>query len=349
MNSTTLDLTTTYLGLTLEHPLVPSASPLSYSLERIKRLEDAGAPAVIMHSLFEEQINQQAGALDHYLNYGSESFAEATSYYPERDDYNVGPDDYLELVRGAKESTNIPIIASLNGSSAGGWTRYAKMIEQAGADALELNIYLIPTDTHVTGSDIEKRYFNILRDVKELINIPVAVKLSPYFSAMANMASQLERAGADGLVLFNRFYQPDFDLETRDVVPHLVLSQPFELTLPLRWVAILYGRVGCDFAITSGVHTHLDVIKSMMAGAKVAMSASELLQHGLARIRSMKRALVAWMEENEYESIKQMQGSMSQRFVKDTSAFERANYMKTLQSWKADPTGASPTHPLRSN
>ena len=335
-----MDLTTTYLGLTLKHPFVPSASPLSYTLERMKRLEDAGAPAIVMHSLFEEQIDQQSHALDHYLDYGTESFPEALSYYPEVQDYNVGPDGYLELIRSAKESLDIPIIGSLNGTSPGGWTRYAKMIEEAGADALELNIYYIPTDTSLSGADVEDRYVSVLRDVHELVHIPVAVKLSPYFSAMANMASQLERGGAAGLVMFNRFYQPDFDLETLEVVPHLVLSQPFELTLPLRWVSILYGRLGCDFAITSGVHTHLDVIKAMMAGAKVAMSASELLQHGLSRIRSIRRAMLAWMEENEYESIEQMQGSMSQRFVKDTSAFERANYMRTLQSWKSDPTGS---------
>ena len=337
-----MDLRTTYLGLTLEHPLVPSASPLSYTLERIKQLEDAGAPAVIMHSLFEEQIDQQSQALDHYLDYGSESFAEALSYFPDTHDYNVGPDSYLELIRSAKEATDIPIIGSLNGVSPGGWTRYAQMMQQAGADALELNIYYIPTNPELSSSEVEQRYLQVLRDVREFVTIPLAVKLSPYFSAMGHTATQLSRAGADALVLFNRFYQPDFDLETLEVVPHLVLSQSNELTLPLRWVAILYGRVACDFAITSGVHTHYDVLKAMMAGAKVAMTASELLQNGLGRIGAIRDAMTQWMEEHEYSSVAQMQGSMSQLHVQDTSAFERANYMKTLQSWQHDPTGRLP-------
>jgi dihydroorotate dehydrogenase (fumarate) len=334
-----MDLTTTYMGMSLKNPIVPSASPLSSSVENICRLEDAGAAAVVMYSLFEEQITQESHQLDHYLNYGSDSFAESLNYFPDMATYNIGPEEYLNLISRAKLGVDIPIIGSLNGISTGGWIDYARKIEQAGADALELNIYYIPTDIGMPSTEVEQMYVDVVKDVKQNVSIPVAVKLSPYFSATANMAYRLAEAGADALVLFNRFYQPDFDLENLAVVPHLVLSDSHELRLPLRWVAILYGRVPVDFAITSGVHTHEDVLKGLMAGAKVTMLASELLQNGLERIGEITRGMFVWMEEHEYEAVSQMQGSMSQQNVPEPAAFERANYMKVLQSWRPDPAG----------
>lgn len=335
-----MDMTTTYMGLTLKHPVVPSASPLSKNLDGIRRLEDAGAPAVVMYSLFEEQIDAESHRLDHFLSYGEESFAEAISYFPDLGSYNVGPDAYLELIAAAKKSVSIPVIGSLNGVSRGGWTRYAKLIEDAGADALELNVYYIPTDPKLTAADIERMYVEVLEDVKSGVKIPVAIKVGPFFSAFANTASALGEAGADGLVLFNRFYQPDFDLENLEVVPHLVLSDSDELRLPLRWTAILCGRIKPDIAITSGVHTGEDALKAMMAGAKIVQVASELLHNGLGRIQGIVGEMSTWMEEKEYESVAQMQGSMSQRNVAEPAAFERANYMKMLASWRPDPTGA---------
>lgn len=334
-----MDLTTTYMGLSLEHPIVPSASPLSDNLDNIRALEDAGAAAVVMYSLFEEQIEGESHMLDHYMGYGTESFAEALTYFPEMDEYNVGPTDYLELIRRAKEAVDIPIIGSLNGVTAGGWTEYARLIEEAGADGLELNVYYIPTDPTLDGAAVEQIYLDVVQNVKAAVSIPVAVKLGPFFSSFANMALRMNEIGADALVMFNRFYQPDFDLEQLEVVPNLYLSSSHEMRLPLRWVAILYGRMPIDFAITSGVHTHEDVIKGLMAGANVTMMASELLRNGVGRIREVRDELVRWMEENEYESVAQMQGSMSQIHVADPEAFERANYMRVLQSWRQDPTG----------
>jgi dihydroorotate dehydrogenase (fumarate) len=334
-----MDLSTTYLGLKLANPVVPSASPLSQSLDGIRRLEDAGAPAIVMYSLFEEQIEGESHLLDHFLSYGTESFAEALNYFPEMDSYNVGPHGYLELISNAKRAVDIPIIGSLNGVSTGGWVEYARHIQQAGVDALELNIYQIATDPRVTGAEVEQNVLEVVKAVKSELTIPVAVKVGPYFSSFANMAHRLAEAGADGLVIFNRFYQPDFDLEYLTVTPNLVLSSPHELRLPLRWTAILHGRVPVDLAITSGVHTHEDVIKGLMAGAKVTMMASELLRHGVQRIGEIVDALYIWLEEHEYESVAQMQGSMSQQNVADPAAFERANYMKVLQSWQFDPTG----------
>jgi len=333
-----MDLSTDYVGLKLKHPLVPSASPLSYSLNKLRALEDAGAAAVVMHSLFEEQIEHESRVLDHYLSYGSESFAEALSYYPEQQRFNLGPQEYLELIRNAKQALGIPVIGSLNAVSPGGWTRYARLIEEAGADALELNIFHLPTDASVSGAEVEKMYLDVVRDVREILSIPLAVKLSPYFSATANMALALERAGVNALVLFNRFYQPDFDLETLEVVPHLVFSHPAELNLPLRWVAILYGRIHTDFAITSGVHSHLDALKGLMAGAKVVMAASVLLEHDLLQIGEILTAMERWLVEHEYESLQQLIGSMSQLAVRDPSAFARANYMKVLESWRPNLT-----------
>ena len=334
-----MDLTTTYMGLTLKNPIVASASPLTENIDNIVKIEQAGAAALVMHSLFEEQIVQQSQELDHYLSYGIESFAEATGYFPELESYNTGPESYLKLITQAKAVTDFPIIGSLNGVSTGGWIDYAQRIEQAGADALELNIYYLPTDIGMPGSEVEEMYMDIVRDVKDKLAIPVAIKLSPYFSATANIAYRLADAGADALVLFNRFYQPDFDLENLEVVPHLVLSSPHEQRLALRWVAILYGRVPVDFAVTSGVHSHLEVLKGLMAGAKVTMMTSELLRNGIHRIGEILVDLTSWLEEHEYESVRQMQGSMSQQHVAEPAVFERANYMKVLKSWRPDPTG----------
>lgn len=334
-----MDLTTRYMGLTLKHPVVPSASPLSKNLDGVKRLEDAGASAIVTSSLFEEQIDAESHRLDHYLSYGEESFAEAQQYFPDLQSYNVGRDEYLELLSGAKAAVEVPVIASLNGVSTGGWTRYARLMQDAGADALELNVYYIPTDPDLSSTEIERMYVEVLQEVKQSVTIPVAAKVGPFFTAFAHVARQLEHAGADALVLFNRFYQPDFDLDELEVVPHLVLSDSDELRLPLRWTAILHGRVGVDLAITSGVHTGADALKAMMAGAKVVQVASELLHGGLGRLQQIVDEMAAWMHEKEYDSIRQMQGSMSQKNVAEPAAFERANYMKTLASWKADPTG----------
>jgi dihydroorotate dehydrogenase (fumarate) len=334
-----MDLSTTYMGLKLKNPIVPSASPLSSTFSGIRRLEDAGAAAIVMYSLFEEQINFESHWIDHYLSYNTNAYAEALDYYPDLGRYNVGPDEYLNLIWRAKQSVDIPIIGSLNGVSTGGWIEYARKIEEAGADGLELNLYYIPTDPTQDSASVESMYLDVLRDVKRTISIPVAVKVSPFFSAFGHMATQFADAGASALVLFNRFYQPDFNLDTLEVEPHLVLSNSNEMRLPLRWVAILYGRVPVDFAITSGVHTHLDVIKGLMAGANVTMMASELLRNGVERITDILGAVSQWMEEREYESVEQMQGSMSQINVAEPAAFERANYMKVLQSWRMDPTG----------
>lgn len=329
-----MDLTTKYLGLELKNPIIPSASPLTQSLDSAKSLEDAGASAVVLHSLFEEQLTHESGELDHYLSYGTESFAEATSYFPEQDDFKLGPIEYLDLIADFKKSLSIPIIGSLNGISKGGWVKYAKNMEQAGADAIELNVYYIPTSTDVTSEEIENMYIDTLKSVKENVNVPVAIKLSPFFTTMASMAKKLDDAGADGLVLFNRFYQPDFDLEQLEVVPNLVLSTNWELRLPLRWIAILYGNIKASMVATSGVSSYEDVLKVMMAGGSAAMMASELLRNGTGRISDILMDLARWMEENEYSSIKMMQGSMSQKSCPEPAAYERANYMKTLQSYK---------------
>jgi dihydroorotate dehydrogenase (fumarate) len=335
-----MDLSTTYMGMTLKHPIVPSASPLSKSLDGIRRMEDSGASAIVMYSLFEEQISTESQLLDHYLSYGTESYSEALSYFPQMESYNVGPEEYLDLVRAAKHVTDIPIIGSLNGVSSGGWTEYARYIEDAGADGLELNVYYIPTDPFMDSTEVEQMYLDVVHEVKKTVTIPVAVKLSPYFTSFANMAMRIKQAGADALVMFNRFYQPDIDLEELNVIPNLVLSSSHEMRLPMRYVAVLYGRVPVDMAITSGVHTYHDVLKGIMAGANVTMVASELLQNGPKRIGEMVEGLQLWMEEHEYESIEQMRGSMSQQNVAEPAAFERANYMKVLASWRQDPTGA---------
>ncbi len=329
-----MDLTTQYMGLELKHPVLASASPLSKTLAGIKRLEDGGASAIVLLSLFEEQLAHDSLALDYFLSVGTDSYNEALSYFPEASSYEVGPDKYLDLISGAKSNCTVPIIASLNGISRGGWTDYATLIEQAGADGIELNMYYLPTNTSITGAEIEQRYLDTLSDVLAAVKIPVAIKLSPYFSSTANIASQMAREGARGLVLFNRFYQPDFDLEKLEVVPSLELSRSYDMRLPLHWAAILYGHVPVDMAITSGVHTHLDVLKCMMAGASVVEIASELLHNGPGRAQEIVDAMASWMAEFEYESVRQMQGSMSQIKCPDPSAFERANYMKVLQSFQ---------------
>jgi dihydroorotate dehydrogenase (fumarate) len=329
-----MSLSTNYLGLPLKNPIVASSSPLSHTVDSIQRLEDAGASAVVMYSLFEEQITFESLYVDHYLRNNTNSYAESLDYFPEMDHYNVWPDEYLNLIRLAKESVDIPIIGSLNGVSIGGWINYAGLIEDAGADALELNVYYVPTNVDMTGREIEGMYVDMLRQVKSAVTIPVAMKLSPYFSSVSNMAKRMVSEGANGLVFFNRFYQPDFDLESLAVAPRLVLSNSNELRLPLRWVAILYGRLLADFAITTGIHNAEDVLKGLMAGAKVTMMASELLQNGVRRIKEILREMEIWMDEHEYESVAQMIGSMSQKNCAEPAAFERANYMKILDSYR---------------
>jgi dihydroorotate dehydrogenase (fumarate) len=290
-----------------------------------------------MYSLFEEQIAHESAELTHYLSYGTESFAEALSYFPATQDYNLGPDEYVNLVSRAKHALGIPLIGSLNGVSTGGWVQYAKKIEEAGADALELNVYYIPTDAKISSAEVENRYLEVLQTVKQHVRIPVAMKLSPFFSAMHNIAHRLDDAGANGLVLFNRFYQPDIDLDTLEVTPNVILSTPHALRLPLRWIAILHGRVRASLAATSGIHTGTDVLKMLMAGADVAMMCSALLKHGAHHIARTLQEISRWMEEHEYVSIQQLKGSMSQKSIADPSAFERANYMKALQSFKPLP------------
>jgi dihydroorotate dehydrogenase (fumarate) len=330
-----MDLTTTYLGLKLRSPLVVgAAASLTEDIDNIKRMEDVGAAAVVLHSLFEEQLRQEQFELHHHLEYGTESFAEALTYFPEPEIFHVGPEEYLNHIRKAKEMVGIPIIASLNGSTLGGWTEYARQIEQAGADALELNIYYVPTDMDLTGAQVEQNYLDILRAVKAAVTIPVAIKLSPYFSNMANMAKQLSEAGADGLVLFNRFYQPDIDIEALEVQPNVLLSTPQAMRLPMRWIAILYGRIPVDLAATSGIHKANDVLKMLMAGANMTMLVSALLRHGIEHLETVEREMRHWMEEHEYESVKQMQGSMSQINCPDETAFERAQYMKAVQTYQ---------------
>jgi len=329
-----MDLTTKYLGLKLKNPIVPSASPLSKTLDRVKRMEDAGASAVVVYSLFEEQIEHEANEFEHYMSYGTESFAEALNYFPKPDEYNLGPEEYLNHITNLKKSTGIPIIGSLNGVSKGGWMKYAKLIEEAGADALELNIYYVASNIKEDGAKVEEIYLRDFRAIKSTVKIPVAIKLSPYFSSIGNMATRLDEAGADGLVLFNRFYQPDIDLDKLEVLPNLELSTSNDLRLPMRWIATLYGKVKASLAATSGIHTYQDVLKALMVGSDVTMVCSELLANGVGRISEILKDLEVWMEKNEYKSIEMMKGSISQKSVADPAAFERANYMKALNNFK---------------
>ena len=328
-----MDLTTEYLGLKLRSPLVVSASPLSEDIDNLKRMEDAGAPAVVLYSLFEEQLRQDRLELNENMEQGTESFAEALTYFPEPEDFRLGPEEYLKHIAAAKKSTRIPIIASLNGSSEGGWTDYSRKIEQAGADAIELNIYYIPTDMNLTGTEVEMTYLDILKAVRANVKIPVAVKLSPFFSNFANMARRLDQAGADGLVLFNRFYQPDIELESLEVKPNILLSTPMAMRLPLRWIALLHNRLRASLAATSGIHRASDVLKLLMAGADVTMLCSTIIRHGIPQIALIERDLVAWLTEHEYESVRQLKGSLSQSKCAEPAAFERAQYMKAITGY----------------
>lgn len=329
-----VDLRTTYMGMELAHPVIASASPLSKDVDGIKRLEDGGAAAIVMFSLFEEQIRHEREAVEHLTDLGAESFAESLSYFPALPDFRVGPDRYLTLIRRAREAVRVPIIASLNGVTSEGWVDYAKQIHQAGASAIELNVYSIAADLALTGRDVEERYVAILRAVKAAVPIPVAMKLSPFFSAFGNMAKQLDDAGADALVLFNRFYQPDFDLERLEVVPNLELSSPGEIRLPLLWIAVLHGRVRASLAATTGVHTPAEVLKYLMAGADAVMTTSSLLRKGPQHLGALVAGAREWMEQRGYASVAQMKGSMSQRKVADPAAFERANYLRILESFR---------------
>lgn len=328
-----VDMKTTYLGLPLKNPLVASASPLSKKLDTAKQLEEAGIAAIVMYSLFEEQIVQESLKLDRDLSRGTYSFAEALEYIPDYGTYSIGPGRYVEQLSALKQAVNIPVIGSLNGVSPGGWIEYADKIEGAGADALELNLYDLVTDPEITSTELEARHIELVGNICDRVSIPVAVKLSPFYTALPNFALRLVDAGANGIVLFNRFYQPDFDLEELEVVPNLVLSDSDELRLPLRWIAILYGRVNADFALTSGIHSAMDMLKAIMSGASVTMMASVLLKNGIDQVATILGEATTWMEEHEYESIFQMKGSMSQQAVADPARIERVNYMQVLSSY----------------
>lgn len=328
-----MDLTTKYMGMTLKSPLVVSASPLSKNLDGIKRIEDSGASAMVMYSVFEEQIEHEQKELHYMTTIGTDSFAESLSYFPQVEEFNLGPDQYLELIRSAKESVEIPVIASINGKTVGGWTEFAKQMQQAGADGIELNIYNIPTSMELSSQALENNYLEILKAVKSAVTIPVALKLSPFFTNFAYMAKKFDEAGADSLVLFNRFYQPDINLEELEVEPHIILSNPTDLRLPMRWIAILKGRLFADLAATSGIHYGEDVIKMLLVGANVTMLCSTLLRYGVDYVKDIQEEVIEWMTEHEYESVMQLQGSMSQMNVADPSSFERAQYMKALNNY----------------
>lgn len=330
-----MDLTTHYMGLALKNPLVPSASPQSHTLDNMRRMEEAGAAAVVMFSIFEEQIHHDAEALEHLLTAGTESFSEALSYFPIAGDYQVGPEQYLDLIHKATGALRIPVIASLNGVSHEGWIDYARRIQEAGAHGLELNVYYVATDMKLKGTQVEDMYLDVLKAVKMAVHIPVAVKLSPFFSSTAHIARKLDKAGANALVLFNRFYQPDFNLETLEVEPSLVLSKPEEIRLPLRWIAILRGRLKASLGATTGVHSGREVVKYLLAGADAVMTTSALLEKGIGYLATLLKELEVWMEANEYESVSQMKGAMSQQRVANPAAFERANYIRALEAYKA--------------
>jgi dihydroorotate dehydrogenase (fumarate) len=323
-----MDLSTTYLGLKLRTPLVPSASPLSENIDSIKIMEDAGAAAVVFHSLFAEQLTHERNELFDHLVYGTESNPEAQTYFPEPAEFHVGPDVYLDHIAKAKATVDIPVIASLNGSTLGDWTQYAGFMQEAGADALELNVYWVPTDPKATAAEVEQVYLDILRAVRSEVSIPVAMKLGPFFTNFAHMAAQLDDAGANGLALFNRFYQPDIEVESMEIKPNLLLSTPMAMRLP--WIAMLYGRVRASLAATSGIHRAADVVKMLMAGADVTMVCSALLRHGIPYLGQLETQLRDWLEEHEYESVEQLKGSLSQKNCADPSAFERAQYMRAI-------------------
>ena len=329
-----MDLSTNYLGLRLPHPLVPGASPLSDDLDTVKQLEDAGAGAIVLRSLFEEQISREEEATRNHWNSHDDAFAEAVTFFPSPDSFVLGPEEYLNHVQRVKQSVRIPVIGSLNGMTPGGWLSYARLIEQAGADALELNVYHAPTDFETSGSEVERQTVEMVRQVKQGLKIPLAVKLSPYFTAFAHFARQLDGAGADGLVLFNRYYDPDIDVQELNVLRTLQLSDSADLPLRLRGIAALAGRVKASLAITGGVHTALDVVKSTMAGAHVTQMVSALLRNGPDHLRKVRADLEAWMEENEWSSLNEMRGNMSQERIPNPQIYERANYMLMLQTWE---------------
>ncbi|HSS64481.1 MAG TPA: dihydroorotate dehydrogenase-like protein [Gammaproteobacteria bacterium] len=330
-----MDLRTNYMGMKLRNPLVASSSPLSEDIANIRRIEDAGASAVVLFSLFEEQIRHEEEAMTHLTSYGAESFAEALSYFPDVEEFHVGAEQYLDLIRRARDAVDIPVIASLNGLTNEGWIDYARLMEQAGASAVELNVFYIPANLETTGREVEERYVEILRHVKSAVTVPVALKLSPFFSAFGNMARRLDEAGADALVLFNRFYQPDFDIEQLEVSLSLELSEPSEIRLPLAWIAMLYGRLHASLAATRGVHSAAEIIKYVMAGADVVMTTSALLRNGIGHAERLLRDVEEWMEAREYASIAQMKGSMSERNVADPTAFKRGNYVRMLEQYKS--------------
>jgi len=336
-----IDLKTRYLGLDLASPLVASASPLTKQLDGFRRLEDGGASAIVMHSLYEEEIEYDQLAHDHFLEYGTESFAEALDFVP-CPQTSPGPENYLQLRQSAKKAVDVPIIASLNGDTPGGWTRYARMLEEAGADALELNIFFLASDPSMTGSDIEDQTIGILRDVRELVNIPVAVKMSTFYSSIANMSDRLANAGAYGLLLFNRFYQPDVDLEEFEVLPRLTLSTPESARIAVCWIGLLYRVVQADLALTSGVHNAHEALKGIAAGATVTMMTSEILKNGTHRFGEIERDMITWLEEHEYDSVAQLRGALSRSGVRDEAAFTRANYKATLDAWRPDTTAIDP-------
>jgi len=337
-----MNLHTTYMGIPLKNPIVPSASPISENVDNIRRLADAGAAAVTMFSIFEEQLRMEAAAIDHYTSAGDNIYSESTSFFPHVDEYHVAPTRYLDIIHRASQAVDIPIIGSLNGMTNEGWIDYASQIEQAGARALELNIFMLPTDPKISGSHVEESYLSIVKAVKEAVTIPVAVKMNPFFSSISNMAKRFEEAGADGLVMFNRFIQPDFDLDELEVVPNLGLSSPGEIRLPLRWIAILYGRLGISLAASRGVHSAQEVVKYLLAGADIVCTTSALLKQGIPFLTRLLIDLTAWMEEHEYESVEQMKGAMSQKSVADPAAFERANYIKTIEHFKRHHAASMP-------
>ena len=329
-----MDLSTTYLGLKLPHPIMPGASPMVDKIDLVKRMEDAGASAIVMHSLFEEQLMREELATYHHIDVHADSFAEAMTYLPRPDEFNLGPDQYLEQLVRIKQSVDLPVIASLNGFTSGGWIRYAKLMQDAGANALELNVYYLATNAGEAGEEVEQRTIDILKAVKQAVTVPVSIKLSPFFSSMASMARRLDEAGADGLVLFNRFYQPDIDVESLEVEPTLKLSDSSELNLRLRWLAVVSGRVRASLAVSGGVHTHLDAVKAVMTGAHAVQVVSAILQQGPDVLRRIREGLTQWLEEHEYDSLEQMRGSMNLLRCPDASMFERANYIRILQGYK---------------
>jgi dihydroorotate dehydrogenase (fumarate) len=329
-----MNLATTYMGFPLRHPLIPGASPLTNDVDAVRRLEDAGAPMIIMHSLFEEQILREEIAITRSMETPKECYAEALSYFPEPEDFELGPNEYLDQIRKVKSAVSIPVIGSLNGVTASGWIRYGKLIEQAGADGLEINLYEVAADLDERGERVERDLIDVVRSVRKAVSIPVAVKLSPFYSSFGNFVWQIDNAGVNALVLFNRFYQPDLDIENLDILPVVRLSNSSELLLRLRWLAILFGKVTADMAVTGGVHTATDAVKAIMAGASACQMVSALLRHGPAYLKTLHDELVRWMEEHEYESLQQMQGSLSLQRVPNARAYERANYAKILQTWE---------------